>query len=36
MKTIFKLAAGVVSAAVLGTAAMAADFPSRPIEITVT
>ena len=36
MKSIIKLAAGVVSAAVLGTSAMAEDFPSRPIEIVVT
>lgn len=36
MKTIFKLAAGVVSAAVLGSTAMAEDFPSRPIEVVVT
>lgn len=36
MKTIFKLAATAVSAALVGTAAMAEDFPSRPIEIVVT
>lgn len=36
MKTLFKLAVGLASAAVVGTAAMAEDFPSRPIEIVVT
>lgn len=36
MKTIFKLAAGIATAAVLGISAMAEDFPSRPIEIVVT